>query len=316
MEKVFQEDNPDEKMEKKPLMLLTGGSSMLGHYIQNEFKDFHILCAGRDTGNDIPLDLAEEIILPEKPWEAVIHVASTDNPDKAEEVNHWGTLRLLDALEKCQPKSFVYVSTYKVYGLEEGEMIAESSTSWADDPVGLSRIRAEKAVWKWCEKRGVKCTVLRPAPMFGNGVCGWQADVFKAVNIGYYYLVRGNTSRRSIVLAYDVAGIIRRLLSVGGVYNVADPRMRSWVDLVEAMAFNSGKMKNVFRLPLKWAQLLAKIGDIVTPLGVVMNSRSLEFQLSTLTFDSSAVIRETGYRFFDTVEVIARKEKNYPYEES
>ena len=299
-----------------PILLLTGASGMLGHYVADLFSDFRIVTIGRHTEDTVYADLVSPFSIPDMSPELCVHAAGTRSPEHAVQVNYEGTLNLLKALEDNPPRSFVYISSMEVYGCLEGEMIGEVSSVWAEEQPGKSRILAERAVWEWCADRGVTCTILRPAPMFGRDVSGWQRDMFNAVNTGYFYLIRGNCARRSIVLAYDVAQIIRRIHRIGGVYNVADPRARSFEDLAEAMARNSGKDKSVYRLPLKWARVLALAGDRIPVIGKVMDSRSFDFQLSSLTYDVSALLEKTDYAFFDTVEVIARRDKTYPYEDA
>ncbi len=50
----------DKENRKRPSMLLTGASGMLGRYVAGAFSDFCIVSLGRGEGNDIRCDLSRE----------------------------------------------------------------------------------------------------------------------------------------------------------------------------------------------------------------------------------------------------------------
>lgn len=306
-------------MEKDaPILLFTGQSGTLGHYMRQAFAGFETISIGRSPQDDIQADLRRDFAIPrlKATPEVCVHAAATTDPDLAEETNIIGTRHLLNALENHPPRHFVYISCTSVYGLTEGELLSETAAAQPCGTVAASKIKAEKMVWEWCAKKEIKCTILRPAYMFGSGIGGWQEETFKAVSRGYFFLIRGSRSRISVVTALDVAAVVRKIYTVGGIFNVADPRARTFEDLIEAMGRNSGKIKTVFRLPLKWARILAKAGNVFRPISIIMDSKKLDFRTRTLTFDVSRLQNAINHEFYDTIEVIARRDKNYPYEET
>lgn len=299
-------------------MLLTGASGMLGGYISALFSDFVVTTLGNSPENDITVDLGKENSLSPLPYfDLVVHAAGVQTPDSSIMINLEGTKRLLAALEKNPPKYFVYISCAEVYGRSQGEEISEKNHLWTSDKFGQSKVLAAREVDEWSRSHSVISTILRPAPMFGKGMKGKWAEIFNAVNSGQYVLVRDNFTERSIVLAYDVARIVREIYPLGGVYNVADPVHHKFVDIIEAMGANSGHYKSPYRLPAKWAKIAARIGDKLPFSHNLPTSESLNFQLSTLTYNTDRLReRLPEFKFHDTVQVIARKDPSYPYIDS
>ena len=115
-------------------------------------------------------------------------------------------------------------------------------------------------------------------------------------------------------MADDVAKACRLTYQEGGVYNVTDGLTPTVIELADAMAAHSGKDKRIIYCPLKLAKLCAKIGDIIPPLGRMLNSEKLSILTSTLTFSNARLIEKTGLQPHNTIDVIARRSTTYPYQ--
>lgn len=303
-------------MEKpKPTLLLTGASGMLGGYLKEVFSDYSVTTLGRSEDDDIKASFGNGGEVPQLGYyDLVVHTASDHDVERAIDVNFEGTRKLLAALGKNPPRCFIFVSCAEVYGRNYGGEISEKNHLWIEDKFGQSKVLAAREVESWCKEHGVISTILRPAPMFGRGMKGKWAETFNAVESGRYILVRGNSTVCSIVLAYDVARVVREIHTIGGIYNVADPRHHRFADIIEAMGANSGRFRTPYRLPAKWARLAARIGDRLPLSGILPTSASLAFQLTSLTYDCSALLDALpGFRFLNTVDVIARRDPGYPY---
>lgn len=138
--------------------ILTGASGFLGRKIKNELCE-DVLSIGR-TNTDIICDLSS--LIPKLPAnKIVIHSAGKAHsvpktPQQKQEffdVNVLGTQNLLKGLEQAPslPKSFVFISSVAVYGLDQGNNIKESHPLNAKDPYGLSKIQAEEIVQECCD---------------------------------------------------------------------------------------------------------------------------------------------------------------------
>lgn len=304
----------------KRKILLTGSSGLLGHYFLQLLKDDEVITLGRGEEADIKCDLEKETprFTEDFPdgFDMVIHAAGTQEEGKALALNLEGSRRLLEGLKGIPVKQFVYISSTDVYGKKEGEGIKESDHLWTADKAGQSKVLAEQEITKYCDEKGIILTILRPAPMFGKGMKGWGERMAAQVLSGYYLNIRDNDANVSIVLAYDVARAALALANEGGVYNVTDMRDHSLQALAMAMGNNGGKAKKPFFLPMKWAKIAARIGEIAGLGKVLMDREELRRRTSSLTFSVDKLKEKLPeFRPFDTAAVIGREDKDFPYED-
>jgi nucleoside-diphosphate-sugar epimerase len=272
-------------------IILTGSSGFLGQIIVNQFQENDLLTLGRANSN-ITCDLSTHIPnLP--PTDLVIHSAGKAHsvpktPQQKQEffdVNVTGTQNLLKGLEQAPslPKSFVYISSVAVYGLDKGENIKETHPLNAKDPYGLSKIQAEEIVQKWCQKNNVICTILRLPLLVGQNPPGNLGAMIKGIRKGYYFNIAGGYARKSMVMASDVAKFILPVAEIGGIYNLTDGYHPNFRELSSVIAQELNK-KVPGNIPQWLAKSLAKAGDIIGPKFPV-NSNKLDKITSDLTFD-------------------------------
>jgi nucleoside-diphosphate-sugar epimerase len=275
-------------MRKK--VLLTGSNGFLGNIIScSIFPSFDIFTLGRskcfincDLSNSVPLLPLVEII---------IHVAgkahtTPKNLDEKQtffDVNSKGTKNLLLGLEnsKSLPKTFVFVSSVAVYGIETGVNISEDAPLLAQDPYGLSKIEAEQLIINWCFKNNVVYTILRLPLLVGKNPPGNLRAMLNAIKNGYYFNIGSGSSKKSMVLAEDVANFIPVIAPIGGIYNLTDGVHPSFDILSSVIARK--KTKN---LPLIIAIIVGKIGDLLGK-RAPLNSMKIKKITSDLTFDDS-----------------------------
>lgn len=306
----------DKETRKRPSMLLTGASGMLGRYVAAAFADHDITALGRGEGNDIRCDLSCEMPgLPDKSFDIVVHCAGTRDESTARKVNAEGTGRLLEALTPNPPGAFVLISSTDVYGKESGEDVDESSPTWPSTRFGSSKLDAERMAEKVFKETDTVLTILRTVPMFGSGLSGWAQNMFADVLSGRYLHIRGNDAKISLVTAYDVARSIRAVYAKGGVYNVSDGHPHTWLELAEAMSANAGRHHRMTALPGKWASVLSGPASIFPGLRRMFDRETMRRRSQTLTFSPEKLKAATGIRPHDTVEVIARRDPAYPYED-
>ena len=273
-------------------ILLTGASGFLGRNII-AVLDKEIITLGRSKDSDIIVDLGIEI--PNLPdVQLVIHAAGkahvipkTEQEKKEfEKSNVTGTQNLLLALEKnILPRQFVYISSVSVYGLDSGTNISEDCTLSAKDPYGLSKIAAEKLVSNWCVHNNVVCTILRLPLLVGSNAPGNLGAMVNAIEKGYYFNIGGGISKKSMVLATDVARFIAFAAPIGGVYNLTDGLHPDFKELSSAIAINK-KKRLPFNIPLRIAKILGILGDLVGDKSPI-SSLKVSKITSTLTFDDS-----------------------------
>jgi len=278
-------------------ILVTGGNGFLGKKIVAIFQNEEVMTLGR-SGNNINCDLAHKI--PKLPvFDVVIHAAGKahsvpkTSSEKQEffDINAAGTSRLLAGLEASGiPKSFILISSVSVYGKISGIGITESEEMKASDPYGLSKIEAEHIVNNWCTKNNVVCTILRLPLVIAEDPPGNFGAMIGGIEKGYFFTIQGGNAKKSMVLAQDVAALIPRIVSIGGVYNLTDGHHPTIKELSKEIAKQLNK-KKPYNMP-KWvAFLLAKLGDIIGP-KFPINSDKLKKIVNNLTFDDSKARQE------------------------
>lgn len=270
-------------------ILLTGASGFLGSILKTELSDFKIISLGRSKENEIVTDITKEIIrLPKV--NIVIHAAgkahsvpSTDLEKQAFfDVNFTGTQNLLKGLEHSLPKSFVFISTVSVYGKTTGSLIKEDSPLSETSAYGRSKIQAEFAVRQWCAKNGVICTILRLPLIIGFNPIGNLKSMVIGIEKGYYFNISQNKAKKSMVLARDVANIIPKAATIGGIYNLTDGYHPSFHELSIVIAQQLNK-KKPYCIPFILAKLIAYLGDNLGS-KMPLTSSKLSKITSTLTF--------------------------------
>jgi nucleoside-diphosphate-sugar epimerase len=286
-------------MEK---VLLTGSSGFLGQNIIKCLFNYAIETLGRSNATIIA-DLVYNIPLIDS-VDIVIHAAGKAHlvPKTAQQakdfynVNVQGTINLLKCLEKPRqlPKSFIFISSVAVYGLECGKLIKEDAPLLATDPYGKSKVEAEKIIQDWCLKNNVKCTILRLPLIAGTNPPGNLKAMINGITKGYYFNIAGGKAKKSIVLAEDVAKIIPIAANIGGIYNLTDQYHPSFFELSKVIAQQLGKSQPM-NIPMWIAILMAKVGDLIGSKAPI-NSYKLSKIISDLTFDGSKAQKSLGWK--------------------
>lgn len=282
--------------------LITGWNGFLGSTICSNL-DFNFTTLGRNQSSNIVCDLSKEIPRIDKSFDLVIHAAGkahsvprTDEEKKVFfDVNEGGTANLLSGLNNNvnKPKTFVFISSVAVYGLQSASLVKEDSPLDAKDPYGLSKINAENIVRAWCEDNGVACVILRLPLLVGERPLGNLGSMIKGIKNGFYFNIAGGNSRKSMVLSDDVVKIIPSVLEHNGTYNLTDGYHPSFLELSHLIA-DQLKRQYPLNIPSWMAFLISKIGDFIGPKAPI-NSNKLAKITSDLTFDDSLARKELSW---------------------
>jgi nucleoside-diphosphate-sugar epimerase len=283
-------------------LLITGSSGFLGSELIKYLHNHEIVTIGRSK-SDIICDLSKEVPVHNEVVDFVIHCAGKAHfIDKVHNhdsdffnTNVSGTINLLKSLECLAklPKSVVFISSVSVYGEIEGFNINEDSPLKAIDPYGLSKIIAEKAVFKWCNDNKVICTILRLPLVVGENPPGNLGSMFKGLRKGYYFNIAGGRAKKSMVLSKDVSKFILIAAEIGGIYNLTDNYHPSFAELSNHIAVQLGR-KKPFNLPYWLAKLASLVGDIFGSVAP-FNSNKLKKITSDLTFDDTKAKESFGW---------------------
>ena len=292
-------------------LLFTGASGFLGTNIlpilSKEYDQIHTL--GLDKKDNIRVNLALEVPSIDIQYDVVLHACGKAHtvPRTMEEqrafydVNFQGTRNLCDALERVGvPKSIIFISTVAVYGCERGELISENHPLNGESPYAKSKIMAEEFLTNWCNEHNVVLGILRPSLLAGVNAPGNLGAMVDGIKKGFYLNIAGGQSRKSVLMAEDIARILPMLIEKGGIYNVCDTRNPTFEELSISVARQLGKHKPI-AIPYWLAWFMAKVGDLLGPKAPI-NSYKLSKMTESLTFSNAKARKDLGWEPLDVLE--------------
>jgi nucleoside-diphosphate-sugar epimerase len=280
-------------------ILLTGANGFLGQHISKVIDDYQPTFLSRKEEKGISCDLSvSKPDLNNQEFDLVIHNAGKahSNPKTSDEIDSYykvnldGTKNLCMSLEKAirLPTRFVFISTVAVYGVESGENITEDVPLLGNSAYALSKIQAEKYLETWCAKHRILLTILRLPLVIGINAPGNFGLMLNSIKKGYYFRIGSGSAKRSMVLASDVANIILSASEKGGIFNLSDGLHPSFAELDNYISFYFNKKVKV--LPLEFAKILAKFGDLIP--AFPFNSNKLVKMKTSLTFSSELAVKK------------------------
>lgn len=256
---------------------------------------------GLNSNDNICCDLTKSTPNFSQCFDIVIHAAGDITPQQADAVNFDGTRRLCQALEANPPQALVYISSLSVYGLTEGVDIDETAPLAPVTVYGKSKLKAEQFLTQWCADHDVTLSILRPAMIVGTGMKGTLGAMVKGIASGYYFHIKDNEARRSVIHASDVALAARLIAPVGGVYNLTDRIHPTIHDLAEAIAHRLGD-RRIYSLPLRCFEFAARIGNHLS--FIPFSSSKLAQLTNSLTFSSDAISKAIDWQPRDVVNFL------------
>jgi len=284
-------------------ILMSGASGFLGTVLASVLRESGFVISEVVSKDASRINIICPFALSEGNYEFVIHAAGKAHSvpktriEKQEfyRVNVDGTKNLCHALERSSqlPKSFIFISTVSVYGVDEGELIQETHPLNGITPYAESKILAEEWLRQWVSDKQVTLGILRLPLIAGPNPPGNLGAMIRGIKSGRYLSIGQADARKSVVWAKDVAHIIPRLAQTGGTYNLTDGYHPTFGELEEAIATALNKKKPV-KVPYWVANCLGKIGDGVGK-RFPINSDKLKKITSTLTFDDTKARNELGW---------------------
>ena len=293
-------------MEK---LLYTGGTGFLGFNTKPILDQMYEVTTIGITDRDvIKANFAKEVPQLSCRYDIVLHAAGKAhiNPKSQKEIqsfydiNYQGTVNLCKALENVGvPKSFIFISTCGVYGIDNGNYVTEDYPLAGEEPYQKSKIMAEEFLTKWCEEHSVILGILRPSLMAGKNAPGNLGAMVNGIKTGKYLSINHGKARKSLLMAEDIAYLVPLVAEKGGVYKVCDDDQPSFGELEELIATQLGKRKP-FSIPYWMAKCLALVGDIFSFFPI--NSSRLEKIVNSDTISNEKAKRELGWKPMSVLE--------------
>lgn len=292
-----------EITKTKTKLLLTGSSGFLGKNITPLLIGQGYTVSSIDiAGATYNCDLSNTVPKLNESFDIILHAAGKAHLVPRNEVenklffdlNYQGTVNLCRALENSKlPKSFIFISTVAVYGLETGENITEAQPLMGTTPYALSKIQAEQFLAEWCKKNNVILSIIRPSLIAGPNAPGNLGAMVKSLKTGYYLSIAGGKSRKSILMIQDVANLVPLLSEKGGIYNVCDDTHPSFKELEDLISKQLGK-KSPPSIPYMVIKYIARFGDILGSKSPI-NTVKLKKITESLTFSNEKAKQKLGW---------------------
>ncbi len=291
-------------------LLMTGGGGFVGFNIWPLVsRQFNTVTLGISGTEDYILNLSSDIPSFKETFDIILHAAGkahsslNTETEKSEffKVNLQGTINLCKGLENSGiPKSFIFISTVAVYGLDYGTDINESHPLNGNTPYALSKIQAEQFLNNWCNQHNVTLTIIRPSLIAGPNPPGNLGAMIKGIKSNKYFRIGEGQARKSILMVNDIANVIPLLIDKGGIYNLCDSHHPSFKELEDLISkqLNKPSPKSI---PYSIAKSFALIGDLVGNKAPI-NSYKLDKITKSLTFSNAKARRELGWEPMGVLE--------------
>ena len=294
----------------KPKLLFTGSSGFLGNNILALLQEkYDVKTLGFSVSEDYNINLATNAPELKESYEIILHAAGKAHSVPVSEsekkfffdVNLQGTKNLCSGLEQSGiPKSFIFVSTVAVYGLDYGDNITEEAPLNGKDPYALSKILAEKFLTEWCAKNHVVLSIIRPSLIAGPNPPGNLGSMISGIKSRRYLSISGGKARKSILMVQDIAKLVPVLTDKGGIYNVCDSVHPTFREL-ELLISSQLNVRIPLTIPYVFAKILALLGDLIGKRAPI-NSNKLNKINKSLTFSNAKAKRELNWTPVNVLE--------------
>ncbi len=304
-------------------VLLTGATGFVGGRVADLlFAHGHeVICVGGPTTEfddalkqraqgTFNLDIGADDLLGSLksygPIDAVIHTAAIAHRfghisgEVYRRINTLGTEKVAVAAAAMGARHFIHMSSVLVYGdlgkqsrLERS--ITEEMSGTIDDDYSASKIEAEARAVKVSNDSGMDLTILRPAPIIGEGSKGNFGRLIRAIDNRRFARIGSGENRKSLIYVGDVAQICLELLAVKKpgieIFNIAAEPITTNAMLKQISEGLGRKL-----LPVSIPPVLIRTGAALgrlTPLKhrVESVSKSLETWLANAVYSTDAIKR-------------------------
>lgn len=222
----------------------------------------------------------------------VMHDSAQDPLEEFRRVNVAGTEKLARSAAANGVKRLVYVSSIKVNGeaTHGGEKFTDADVPSPQDPYGVSKMEAEKALWRVAQETGLEVVVVRPPLVYGDGVKGNFAQMLKVLDRGIPLPLAMVNNQRSLVF---VGNLVDALIvcathpaAAGQTYLVSDGEDISTPDLLRQLGNAMGHPASLFPCPSALLKLAGRL---------VGKSDQIERLVGSLRVDSGKIRRELNW---------------------
>lgn len=187
-------------------------------------------------------------------------------------MNVVATQRLAEQAAAMGVQRVVFLSSIKVNGERTalGEPFVFSDVPAPEDPYGISKWEAERALWAVSAQTGLEVVVIRPPVVYGPGVKGNLLRLLRLVANGVPLPLGAVRNQRSMVGLSNLVGLLllcaEHPAAAGRTFLASDGCDLSTPQLLRLMAVGSGRPSRLPHVPVALLQaggsLLRRRGEI------------------------------------------------------
>ncbi|CDQ11288.1 GDP-6-deoxy-D-mannose reductase [Acidithiobacillus ferrivorans] len=247
--------------------LLTGANGFVGKTMQAALP-----CVPLPVGLDLRDRAALNAAIAEIQPDMVIHLAaqsfvpaSFENPHETFDINFYGTLNLLEALQSNAFKGrMLFVGSGDTYGRvpEDALPVREEHPLHPRNPYAVSKVAAEALCYQWSQTSGFEIVMARPFNHIGPGqsprfaITDFARQVTEirlgqrppVLQVGDIDVTRDFTDVRDVERAY---ALLLEKGRNGGVYNVCSGREHSIRELLQRLIALAGVVVRIDQIPAR-----------------------------------------------------------------
>jgi nucleoside-diphosphate-sugar epimerase len=251
-------------------ILVTGANGFVGAALCAQLVTRGIACVGSVRTHPGPGQVATGSLDAGTDWSealagcnTVIHLAarvhvmqdSASAPlDEYRKVNVAATLNLARQAAAHGVRRFVFVSSVKVNGEATHERpYTAHDTPAPQDPYGVSKLEAERALQDWSRQSGVELVIVRPPLVYGPGVRANFRRLIQFAKLGLPLPLGAIRNRRSMVALDNLVDLLIVCAShpaaPGQVFMVSDDHDLCVPDLLRMIGHAMGKRAWLLPVP-------------------------------------------------------------------
>jgi nucleoside-diphosphate-sugar epimerase len=278
-------------------VLVTGARGFIGREIVSELSEADLevyqtsgskfSASEQDSetnGNFITADITDYENLKEIEklgWmDAIIHCAglahqfSEIKAEKFNAVNVAGTENILKLSHQLRARQFILISSTAVYGIKKTPrdkkdkplnlVIDENADCKPETLYAESKLEAEGKAIEFCEKNNIALTILRLAPVIGEGNVGNVERLIESIDKGRFLWIGKGENLKSLIYKNDVARACGKILAqkkgATEIFNIAAKPVKMF-DFVSLIAKQLKKEIPKYSIPAELFEFLFKVKD-------------------------------------------------------
>jgi nucleoside-diphosphate-sugar epimerase len=180
--------------------------------------------------------------------------------------NTQGTLNLAFQAAQMGVRRFVFVSTLKVNGEQsvQGQPFRFDDVPNPQDPYGQSKYEAELGLRKIASDTGMEVVIVRPPLVYGAGVKGNFASLFRWVTKERPLPLAGVVGNKRSLVGLDnlidlLATCVSHVSAANQTFLVSDGEDLSTAELLSRLGCAMGKRARLLYVPPSWLSFLASL---------------------------------------------------------